>query len=688
MNHLLTLTVACSMMLFTIATQAENHYEADVVVYGGTAAGVIAAIAAADAGSSVVLYEPKKHLGGMVTGGLGRTDYAKKYVIGGMSREFFERNGTHYDKEIEWFLEPHVAENIYNNWLREAGVLVVNNHPGKFVTAVKMDAGRIQGFACGDGLRFSGTIFIDASYEGDLLALAGISYTVGREGQEVYSESLAGQIEYSPKHQFLAGVSPRDDDNEVSALIQGSDPKTYGQGDKKVQAYNFRICMTNVADNLVPWPKPEGYEPRDWDLLARYLEAVPGLPMNKLMAPGMMPNGKTDTNNNGAISTDYIGESWGYPEGTPAERAAIWEKHKRYNQGFLYFLANDPRVPEALQTEMNQWGLAKDEFVDNDHWPHQLYVREARRMIGTYVMQQKDLQTERTKEDSIGMGSYNSDSHHVQRYVVSEAGPWGDEVPMVINEGDMQVAVRPYEIAYRSLTPKSEECTNLLSVSTVSASHVAYSSIRMEPQYMIMGEAAGVAAAHAIEQDCAVQAIDVPKLQAVLLAQGAVLSLDDVDVPYASKKKLPGIVLDDDDADLYGNWRISSSTDPYIGLGYAHEVTAGSGLVVATYRPNVPATGQYEVFVSYSPYGNRCQAAKYTIHHADGVKTIVIDQRTKPHKEENPLVSLGTYTFAEGRSGWLKVKAQPGAEGYLVVDAAQWLPVGAAQEAIPVPTAP
>jgi len=675
MKHLLTFVLLYAVAIVSPVVHAETRYEADVIVYGGTAAGVVAAISVANQGKSVVLYEPKKHLGGMVTGGLGRTDYGNQHVIGGMSREFFERNGAKYDKSIEWFLEPHVAEEVYGEWLTEAGVMVVNNHPGKFVTAIKMDGASIQGFSCGD-LAFSGKIFIDASYEGDLMALADISYTWGREGQDEYGETLAGQIKYSPKHQFAAGVSPRDDDNELSPLIQGPDPKAYGKADKKIQAYNFRICMTQVPDNMVPWPKPEGYDPSDWDLLARYLEAVPGLTMGKLMHPALViPNGKTDTNNNGAISTDYIGESWGYPEGTPEERAAIWEKHKRYNQGFLYFLAHDPRVPQELRDEMNSWGLAKDEFVDNDNWPHQLYIREARRMIGYYVMTQKDLQTERTKDDSIGMGSYNSDSHNVQRIIVEEEGPWGDEVPMVINEGDMQVSVRPYEIAYGALVPKAEECTNLLSVSTISASHVAYSSIRMEPQYMIMGEAAGVAAAHAIEQGVNVQEINVGLLQGVLCENGGILSMADIDADYIDLRKLPGIVLDEEEVDLYGKWRLSSSTFPYVGMGYAHEHDDAKGTTVAVYRPTLPKDGAYEVFVSYAPHTNRCIAAEYSIYSEDGVDTVVVNQRTKIEYGQSPLVSIGRFNFKAGRSGWIKLNAQDGAVGYLIADAIQWIPV-------------
>ncbi len=679
MIRLFTIILTLTLTLCVPQAQAALETSADVVVYGATGAGVIAAIAAAEDGKRVILYEPKLQLGGMVTGGLGRTDHANKKVIGGMSRKFYQKLGKHYGVEeggetIAWYPEPHVATKIYEDWLKEAGVEVIRGS-GYFLSKIWMEGNHIKGIGFDKGWNIFGDIFIDASYEGDLMARANVAYTWGREGSDIYGESLAGRMHFSPKHQFLTEVGPVDGDGEISALIQGEDPAPVGAGDRKVQAYNFRLCMTNVKDNLVPWPKPEGYDPADWDLLARYLDAVPDLPMGKLMNPVMViPNGKTDTNNNGAISTDYIGESWDYPEASYEERAAIWEKHKRYNQGFLFFLANDPRVPEKLRDEMNEWGLAKDEFVDTDNWPHQLYVREARRMVGAYVMHQADLQTDRSKDDSIGMGSYNSDSHNVQRIIATEPGPWGDKVPLVINEGDMQVSVKPYEISYRALTPMKKEAENLLVVSCVSASHVAYSSIRMEPQYMIMGHAAGLAASQAIDNNSAVQDIDIKALQAKLREQGAILKYDDITAPFAHKKNLPGIVLDEEDAEFIGKWRNSTSVSPFVGLYYAHEVEAGSGDTKAIYTPRTPKSGTYEVLVNYTAHPNRCHEAKYTIRHADGVAEVILDQRKAP-KGESPFVSLGTYNFNRGKKGAVEIEGKPGGTGYLVADAVQWLEV-------------
>lgn len=504
---------------FAVSDEPLNY---DVVVYGGTAGGAVAAIAAAQEGLKTALLEPRDHIGGMVSGGLGRTDHANKTVIGGMSREFFLRAGKHYGEPISWFFEPSVAEQIYRDWLAEAKVEVLFHHR---VETVHKTGRRIQNIRMDNGRVFTARVFMDCSYEGDLLPRAGITYTWGRESQDVYGESLAGRIAHSPQHQFLFPLSPYDENGNLLPLVYSGDPGRPGEGDKKVQAYNFRLCLTNRKSNQVPFPRPPGYDPRRFALLARYLREAERrgmtLGMKQMMIVSPMPNQKTDINNSGPISTDYIGGSWNYPEADYATREKIWNEHVHYVQGFLYFLANDPAVPDRLRNEINEWGLAKDEFTDTNHWPHQLYVREARRMIGENVMVQADLQTHRTKSDSIGMGSYNSDSHHVQRIPTPEG--------TVVNEGDMQVPVRPYEISYSAMTPKAEECENLLVPVCFSASHVAYSSLRMEPQYMIFGHAAGLAAAQAIHSHVPVQQIDIPKLQEKLRAQNAVLNLRDAE---------------------------------------------------------------------------------------------------------------------------------------------------------------
>ncbi len=669
MNKLIRATVIW-LMVIVAPVSAAHTWIYDIVVYGGTAGGTIAAIAAANEGARVVLIEPGRHIGGMVSGGLGRTDHAKKSVIGGMSLEFYERLGDHYGEDITWYPEPHVAEIVLRDWLIEAGVEVLFE---RRIDTIEMKGKRIASITTLNGDRFEGRLFIDASYEGDLLPRAGITYTWGREGKDAYGESLAGRRSFSPKHQFVAPVSPYDSNGELSPLVYAGNDGEVGQADRKVQAYNFRLCMTKDKENQVPWPKPEGYDPTRWELLGRYLKAVPELTVDKLMHPALvLPNGKTDTNNNGAISTDYIGGSWDYPEADYERRAEIWDDHKRYVQGFCYFLAHDSSVPEAIRAEMNEWGLAKDEFVDTDNWPHQLYIREARRMTGAYVMHQADLQIDRIKVDSIGMGSYNSDSHNVQRIANTAGSGWPESIEAVINEGDMQVGVRPYEIAYRALTPKRTECENLFVPVCFSASHVAYSSMRMEPQYMIMGQAAGVAGAMAIRDDVPVQAIDVEALQTRLRELNAVLSMRDASPPDIDHRTLDGIVVDNDNAIEVGKWRGSTSEHPFVGYNYATEVEAGTNGNRIKFVPDLPKAGTYTVRVAYTPHPNRATNALVVIHTAKGPVEVTVNQR-KSLGDDAPFKTIGTYPFETGEKGMVEIVSM-NAGGYIVADAVQWIP--------------
>ena len=516
-------TPALLLMAALAAPAAVRDF--DVVVYGGTAGGVIAAVAAAREGLKTALLEPGGHLGGMVSGGLGWTDYGRKEVIGGYALEFYYRVGRHYQmplygQDLAWVHEPHVAEDIFRSMVNEAGVALFEHQRLREKDGVRKEGARVAGIATESGDQFTAKVFIDSSYEGDLMAQAGVTYTFGREGATQYNESLAGVRDRTPYHQFLVDVPARDDAGNLLPEISSRRLPPPGTADKAVQSYNYRMCFTDVAANRVPFAKPAGYGSARYQLLARLIRArmqaegrAPEL--SSLLKIDRIENGKADVNNNGAFSTDYLGGSWSYPDASYAERARIWRAHKDYQAGLFYFLANDPQVPAPLHQEMNRWGLCKDEFTDTDNWPNQLYIREARRMVGEYVMSQKDLQTERAKPDAIGMGSYNSDSHNVERIV----GPDGN----VRNEGDMQVGVQPYQIPYRVMLPKPAEAVNLLVPVAFSASHVAYSSIRMEPQYMILGHAAGVAAKLAIESGKPVQAIDVAALVATLRKQGAVL---------------------------------------------------------------------------------------------------------------------------------------------------------------------
>jgi hypothetical protein len=642
----------------------------DVVVYGGTAGGAITAIAAANEGLNVVLIEPGAHIGGMVSGGLGRTDYGNQGVIGGMSRDFFERLGEHYGEDISWFFEPHIAEAEFREWLDETGVKVVF---GQRVDSVDKHGTEITAMVMDDGTVYRAKLFADCSYEGDLMHRAGVLFTWGRESRDVYGESLAGRIERSPKHQFPGPIDPYDENGELLPLIYRGPAGAAGQGDRKVQAYNFRLCLTNRAENRLPFPKPEGYDPKRFELLKRYLTAYPDVPLDKTLSFGLMPEAKTDINNNGPISTDYIGGSWEYPEATYERRAEIWDETLQYIQEFLYFLANDPSVPETMQQEMNEWGPSADEFQDTDHWPHQMYIREARRMVGEYVMQQKDLQTDREKDDSIGMGSYNSDSHHVQRILAGSEDFEGDEAS-AINEGDMQVPVQPYEISYRALVPKRDQATNLLVPVCCSASHVAYSSIRMEPQYMIMGHAAGVAAALAIRDGLPVQDVPIGELQSKLKERDQIIGFEDVDAPFVKVSQLEGIVIDNPDAETTGQWSRSTSVGPYVGFDYIHELAeAEQSDARLRYLPKLPKAGNYEVRFSYSANPNRATNVPVTIHTAEGPVTVLVNEREN-QGELSPFISLGVYAFSGTNDGAVEISTQ-GTDGYVVGDAVQWLPV-------------
>ncbi|MBC7928550.1 MAG: FAD-dependent oxidoreductase [Bryobacteraceae bacterium] len=513
-----------AIALATCAGVFGQGQDFDLVVYGATAGGVMTAVSGARHGLKTVLLEPGRHVGGMATGGLSRTDVGKREVIGGLALEFYWLVGQKYDMNrylnpLAYFYEPKVGEGVMLDMLKQNGVTLLLRHRLREKDGVVREGKRVTSITAENGTKFSGKVFADCSYEGDLLAQAGISYTWGRESSAQYGESLAGVRDRTPFHQFAVNVSAKDASGKLLPEISGEPRAEPGSADKGVQAYNFRVIATNTPANRVPWPKPQGYDPKRYELLARLLEAQVKAKgrspiFHEMTLIARIPNGKADFNNNGAFSTDYIGKNYKYPEGSYAERASIWKDHENYVKGYYYFLANDSRVPKELQAEVREWGLPKDEYTDTGNWPHQLYVREARRMVGEYVVVQKDLQTERTKPDVIGMGSYNSDSHNVQRLVNAQG--------FAENEGDMQVPVQPYQIPFRVLLPKASESENVLVPVCFSATHVAYSSLRMEPQYMILGHAAGVAAAFAIRDKAPVQSVSVEELQKTLKGEGAV----------------------------------------------------------------------------------------------------------------------------------------------------------------------
>jgi hypothetical protein len=524
----------------------------DVVVYGGTAAGVVGAVQARRMGRTVVLIEPGRHLGGLTSGGLGNTDIGNKGAIGGLSRRFYESVAAHYARpgawvhetraEYEsrsaignqghgredpiaertgvatmWVFEPSVAERILRAMAEEAGVPV---REGRRLEAVLKTGAAIASVRVETGEVYAGRMFVDATYEGDLMARAGVSYHVGREANAVYGETLNGvQTRHATSHQFKARVDPYvvpgDARSGLLAGVHGGGPGEEGAGDRRVQAYNFRLTLTDAPANRLPIPRPERYDPRRYELLRRYVEA--GV-FDALDLNSPMPNRKTDVNNHGAFSTDHVGANYDYPDGDPAARERSFRDHVGYVMGLWYFLQNDPRLPAAVREKAGRWGLCRDEFTDSGHWPGQLYVREARRMTGEVVMTEHHCRGDRRAEDPVGLAAYGMDSHNTQRYVADGAAR---------NEGDVQVGVPgPYPVSYRAIVPRRGEVANLLVPVALSASHIAYGSIRMEPVFMILAQSAATAASLALDGNGVVQDVPYARLRERLLADGQVLEWD------------------------------------------------------------------------------------------------------------------------------------------------------------------
>jgi len=684
--------IAAAVVFCPLVALAAEDSAHDVVVYGGTSGGVTAAIQAKLMGKSVVLIEPGRHIGGLTSGGLGATDIGNKAAIGGLSRQFYRRIGEHYDNDANWkfekpdqyksrrqasgekemwTFEPHVAEAVYLAWLKEHGLAPVLNERLDLKTGVKKTGGRITAIVMESGRTFRGQMFIDATYEGDLMAKAGVPYHVGRESNATYGETLNGiQVAHATKHQFTKNVDPYvkpgDPSSGLLPLVSPDPPGNDGDGDHRVQAYNFRLCTTDIAANRRAWPKPPHYDEKTYELLLRNFEAGDHRsPWN----PVWMPNRKTDTNNNFAISTDYIGANYAYPDADYATREKIIEDHRHYQMGLMYTLANHPRVPQKIRDEFTRIGLAKDEFVDNDNWPHQIYVREARRMISEYVMTQQHCQQKIIPEDPVGLGAYNMDSHNCQRYVTKDG--------FVRNEGDIQVGVSPYRISYRSLRPKQEHCENLLVPVALAASHIAYGSIRMEPVFMVLGQSASTAACFAIDDNSPVQQVPYAKLRERLLADGQVLEwTGPVRKPTESidPRTLVGIVVDNTDAKLEGDWSSSASIGGFVGADYLHDSNDGKGDKTATYTPTLPRPALYEIRVYYTPNPNRATNVPVTVATPTGKKTITMNQRLEP--KIGKYFPLGAIPLPAGKASSVTISTKD-TNGYVVIDAVEFVPVTA-----------
>lgn len=545
-------------LLYSLSAQlawSQTHHKADVIVYGGTSAAITSAIKAKELGHSAIVVSPDKHLGGLTAGGLGWTDTGNKAVIGGLSREFYHRVWEHYNsasawtqqtresygnkgqgnpaiegaQRTMWIFEPSAAEKVFEEWVKEKGITVIRPALLDREKGVLVENKRIKSFQTLDGQTFSGKMFVDATYEGDLMAAAGVSFHVGREANSQYGEQWNG-IQLGilhHRHHFgvlKEGISPYvvagDPASGILPNVSPDPPGEYGQADHRVQAYCFRMCLTNHPANRIPFPKPENYDPQQYEVLRRVLLAGWRELFDKY---DPIPNLKTDTNNHGPFSTDYIGMNYDYPNASYERRKEIIEAHRRYQQGLLYFMANDPGVPQDVRDAMSKWGLAKDEFLDNEHWPHQIYVREARRMVGDFVMTEHELLKTKPVIDSVGMGSNTIDSHNVQRYITPEG--------FVQNEGDIGVSAKgPYPISMKALMPKKSEVENLVVPVCLSSSHIAFGSIRMEPVFMILGESAVTVASVAIKNNSSVQDVTYAEVKPMLLSAGQVLE-------YAAPKK-------------------------------------------------------------------------------------------------------------------------------------------------------
>ncbi|MBC8001013.1 MAG: FAD-dependent oxidoreductase [Opitutaceae bacterium] len=680
--------------------------QSDICIFGGTSGGIAAAIQAKRMGKSAVIVNPTKYLGGLTTAGLGATDIGNKAAVGGISREFYQRIAKHYSKDESWTLEsrqdyfarrgggqtaasnltgpeatmwtfePKVAERIYLEMLREASVpfyldqrLAEVKKSGLHITEIVMENGNV----------FRAAIFIDATYEGDLLAKAGVSHHIGREANSVYGETLNGICAETPKHQFTAAVDPYVKPGDASSgllpFIQAEPLGTPGDGDKAVQAYNYRLCFTTNAANRMRIVPPPTYDEREFELLGRYFEALVAAgkkpTLSQFWNPIWMPNGKTDINNNGGFSTDFIGANHRYPEADHPTRDKMAKDHEYYVRGFLTYLATSPRVPESIRNEMALWGPAKDEFPDTGGWPRELYVREARRMVSDYVMTENHCRRKIIAEDSISLAAYNMDSHNCRRIVRNGR---------VENEGDVQVPpMSPYPISYRSIIPKAKECDNLFAPVCLSSTHIAYGSIRMEPVFMILGQSAATAAVIAINEKIAVQKVPYTKLRERLLADKQILDWkltpeQEQRTKSASKPQTPltGIVLDDRDGQASGDWAESSSLSWRVGSGYLHDGNANKGHASMTFTPNIPRAGDYEILLITSPASNRASNVPVTVRVADGeTKTVKINQKLT---DNGGVHSLGKFSLPKGLTTRVIVSNE-GTDGHVVVDGLQVLPV-------------
>ncbi|WP_409013262.1 FAD-dependent oxidoreductase [Dyadobacter sp. CY343] len=658
------------VMLTVLPAQKQPVREAkqtvDICIYGGTAAGVIAAYAAKKMGKSVILIEPTAHLGGMTSGGLGQTDIGNKYAISGLSLDFYRRLGKHYGEFEQWIFEPSVAKKYLQQYLDEAGIKVTYQH--RIVSANK-NKGTIQSIILENSLKpeaatnlnVEAKMFIDCSYEGDLIAKAGVSYAVGREANSEYNETING-VQLMDGHQLPNGIDPyKTPGKPESGLLWGiSNEKLAptGSGDKKVQAYNYRICLTSDPANQVPITRPAGYDSTHYELLVRLMQKNPTKKaLNDYFIWSPMPNKKTDINNRNGFSTDMIGMNYDYPDGSYQVRERIIKDHETYTKGLLYFVGHDPRVPEELRKSMLKWGYPKDEYTENGNWSPQLYIREARRMVGSYVMTQANCEGKEKVNDGVGMAAYTMDSHNIQRLVVD-----GNTK----NEGNVEVGgFGPYPVSYRAIIPKESECKNLFVPVCLSATHIAYGSIRMEPVFMVLAQSSAVAAAMAIDAKVSVQQVDAQKLIKKLAAD-----------PLANGS-VQQVLVDNENENavkVTGEWK-SGKRGSY-GPSLLSSNPQNKALQTVRFTPEVPKSGKYAAYYYFPKLAGL--SSHYPIIVSDGKTSKDVTLKTADievvGQTSGEWVSLGTFDLPAGKSAFVEVSNKD-ADGLVLADAILLVPV-------------
>lgn len=664
-------------------TWARNH--ADVIVYGATPGGFCAAIAAAREGASVILLEPSDHVGAMSTGGLSHCDsnqMARSTVLGlfeewhtRIVKDYIDRGmKAPYNPKVKdqsrWTFEPHVAMRVTLQMLDEARVTVLTK---RYLTAVTKDGLRITSLITSNGV-FTARCFVDGTYEGDLMAAAGVDWTIGRESRQEYGESLAGK-QYSKGKMNIIGF---DEQGDLLPLVTTDDPGAEEAGDAHVMTYSFRLCLTSDPKNLVPIPKPTNYNPAKFEIVRRALQA--GIKVGFDLYP--LPGGKLDGNNSigGEFSLGLVGGGEGWHSADEAGRKMIWEAHKQYTLEFFHFLTTDPAVPIETRAQYSKLGLCKDEFGDHGHFSPALYVRESRRMKGLYVISQKDILDSPRKDDPIAVSSFPIDSHDCQRIAIQGQG--------VINEGTIFPVRRTnpkqgyaYHVPFRSILPEHDQCDNLLVPVALSCTHVGMASLRIEGTWMVIGQGAGIAAALAAEQDLAVQELQYTKLRERLLVQGQALELPEIfekPSPLSSidVKTFPGIVLDDSAAELTGTWNRSTNFKPYIGGGYVfsgenNSNAKGDGASSATFRFKAPVTGKYQLLMAYSAHATRASKIPVMVTNGSFEQEFIVDQ-TEPLPEGQYFQPVGQVWLESGSETSITIKNRQ-TSGFVIVDAIQLL---------------